>query len=84
MRFWFFDEKNKRASGPHLDVFLVRLPGFSPESKVALEGARKSGDWKPAKDIPELQEILAEKFPPVPPAAPAKPGAAAPPPPPKK
>lgn len=58
MRYWLFDERAKRATGPFLDATLSRQPGFGPESKVAPEGARKAGEWRPAKEIPELKPWL--------------------------
>lgn len=61
MRYWFFDERTKRATGPHLDMVLARQPGFGPESKVAPEGARGAADWRPAKDLPELKAFLEPK-----------------------
>ena len=61
MRYWFYDETSKRATGPHLDITLVKQPGFGPDSKVAPEGAKKSHDWKLAKDIPELDAFLDPK-----------------------
>lgn len=64
MRYWFFDEKSRRATGPHLDMVLIKQPGFGPESKIAPEGARKSHEWKPAKDFPEFQALFAPPPPP--------------------
>lgn len=69
MRYWYFDERFKKATGPHLDVVLARQPGFGPESKVAPEGGGAAAAWRPAKDFPELKSF----FPSAPPAAPAKP-----------
>ncbi|MDE2510378.1 MAG: hypothetical protein KGL74_04590 [Elusimicrobia bacterium] len=61
MRYWFYDERTKRVRGPHLDRFLVKQEGFSPDTKVALEGARGPEDWKPAKDVDALKSLLVPK-----------------------
>ncbi len=66
MRFWVYDEARKAVMGPHLLMTLRKLPGFGPETKVALEGAHSTKDWKRAKEFPELLAI----FPPTPPAPP--------------
>ena len=73
MRYWLYDEGSKTVLGPHLARMLPMQRGFGPESKVAPEGSRGPGDWKPAKDVPELKFLFDA------PAAPASP--AAPPPP---
>jgi hypothetical protein len=64
MRYWLFDERTKRAMGPHLVMTLAHQPGFGPEAKVAPEGARLAGEWKLAKDVPELQSLFAPPPPP--------------------
>ena len=56
MRYWIFDERTKRAMGPHLAQLLPKHPGFGPESKVAPEGTK---DWKRAQDIDELKPLFA-------------------------
>lgn len=61
MRYWFYDEKAKRATGPHLDITLAKQTGFGPDAKVAPEGARQAHEWKPAKDVPELAAFLVPK-----------------------
>ncbi|MFI5348509.1 MAG: hypothetical protein ACHQ2Z_03110 [Elusimicrobiota bacterium] len=58
MRYWLFDERTKRALGPHLALLLPKQPGFGPESKVAPEGARAPGDWRKAKDVDELKVLF--------------------------
>lgn len=60
MRYWVYDEKKKSVGGPHLKMLLLKLPGFGPESKVALEGARGPNDWKRAKDVEELKSLFPE------------------------
>lgn len=70
MRYWLYDEGSKTVLGPHLARMLTMQRGFGPESKVAPEGARGPGDWKAAKDVPELKSLLAASAPPAPPAAP--------------
>lgn len=58
MRYWFFDERSKKATGPHLDMVLSRLPGFGPDAKVATEGSGPAGAWKPVREVPELAAFL--------------------------
>ena len=48
--------------GPHLVHLLPKQAGFGLESKVAPEGARKSEDWKPAKDVDELKAFFRALF----------------------
>ena len=70
MRYWLFDEASKSVLGPHLARMLMLQRGFGPESKVAPEGAKGPKDWKPAKDIPELKELIAAQAPAAPPPPP--------------
>ncbi|HEX4048751.1 MAG TPA: hypothetical protein VH309_12990 [Elusimicrobiota bacterium] len=64
MRYWLYDDATKRVRGPHLLHLLPKQPGFGPESKVAPEGARGAGDWKKAKDVPELKGLFPPPEPP--------------------
>jgi hypothetical protein len=64
VRYWFFDETRKTATGPHLDLVLAHQPGFGPESRVAPAGPEPARDWMRAKDIPELKRYLAPEPPP--------------------
>ncbi|MBI5596445.1 MAG: hypothetical protein HY928_10190 [Elusimicrobia bacterium] len=59
MRFWIFDKRTKRILGPYSLERLKAMPGLlAPETKVAPEGASRSQDWRKAKDVPVLNQIL--------------------------
>ena len=64
MRYWTYDERTKAVGGPHLAKLLNKVPGFTPETKVAPAGVPGPKDWKPAKDVDELKDLF------TPPAAP--------------
>lgn len=59
MRFWIYDKRTKRILGPYSLERLKSMPGLlSAETKVAPEGASRSQDWRKAKDVPVLNQIL--------------------------
>lgn len=57
MRFWFYD-KQKKVTGPYTCEELLKLPGFGPKSKIALESAQKSHAWRAAREFPEVRALL--------------------------
>lgn len=58
-RFWLYADK--RIQGPYGLRLLRRLKGFTPEILAAPVGSKSDEDWKPAKDYPELQALLASR-----------------------
>ncbi|HVA67430.1 MAG TPA: hypothetical protein VNK24_10980 [Elusimicrobiota bacterium] len=56
MRFYVYDDAEKKPMGPFEPELLWRLEGFNPETKVCPEGAKA---WVPAKSLPEFSGVLA-------------------------
>jgi len=55
MRYYVYDDAEKKPMGPFEPELLWRLEGFNPETKVCPEGAKA---WATAKSVPELSGVL--------------------------
>ncbi|MCX5788806.1 MAG: hypothetical protein NTX64_09930 [Elusimicrobia bacterium] len=57
-KYWIFDEHSGQVHGPYWIAQLKTMQGFGPDTKLAVRGSSKPGDWKKARDIEEFQKAF--------------------------